>query len=48
MKTHTLGADQFVEFILTYERIETYNLDDANRGNTNLDIDMIVAVVIAI
>ena len=29
MKTHTLGAGQFVEFILTRERNETQN-DDVN------------------
>ena len=36
MKTHTLEAGQFVEFILTRERNETYN-DDVNCGNTNLN-----------
>ena len=50
MKTHTLGVGQFVEFILTGERNETYNEDDVNCGNTNfkMKIIMIVAVVIAI
>ena len=32
MKTHTLGADQFVEFILTRERVKIQN-DDVNCGN---------------
>ena len=48
MKNHTLGAGQFVEFILTHERNETWNDDDVNCGNTNLNEDMIVEVVIAI
>ena len=43
LKTLTLGAGQFVEFILTRERNETRN-DDVNCGNTNLCEDMIVAV----
>ena len=34
MRTHILGAGQFVEFILTRERNETQN-DDVNSGNTN-------------
>ena len=34
MKTHTLGADQFTEFILTREWSET-DEDDVNCGNTN-------------
>ena len=47
MKTHKLEAGQFVEFILTRERNETYN-DDVNCGNTNSNKAMIVAVVIAL
>ena len=47
MKTHTLGAGQFVDFILTHERSETQN-DDVNCGKTNLNEDMIVTVVTAI
>ena len=37
-KTHTctLGAGQFVEFILTREWNETWNEDDVNCKNTNL------------
>ena len=35
MKTYTLGAGQFVEFILTRERIKTKN-DDVNCGSTSL------------
>ena len=30
MKTHTLGASLFVEFILTHERNETQNENDVN------------------
>ena len=30
MKTHTLAAGQFVEFILTHEWNETWNEDDVN------------------
>lgn len=30
MKTHALGASQFVEFFLTHERNETLNEDDVN------------------
>ena len=48
MKTHLLGAGQFVELILTRERNNYYNEDGVNCGNTNLNEDMIVAVVIAI
>ena len=48
MKTrHTLGVGQFAEFIFTRERNETQN-DDVNFGNTNLNENMIVAVVVAI
>ena len=40
MKTYTLAAGQFVEFILTLpERSETRN-DDVNYGNTSLIEDM--------
>ena len=46
METHTLGAGQLFEFILTRGR--NYNEDGVNCGNTNLKKDMIVAVVIAI
>ena len=46
MKTHKLGPDQFIEFILTRERSETQS-DDVNWGNY-LNGDMTVAVVIAI
>ena len=47
MKTHTLGAGQFVEFILTREWNEAMKI----RWNAEIQIlneDMIVAVVIAI
>ena len=40
MKTHTLGADQFVEFILTRERIKIQN-DGVNYGNDLKYEDMI-------
>ena len=46
MKTRTLGAGQFVEFILTRERMN--HEEDVNCGNTNLYEGMIVTVVIAI
>ena len=46
-KTLQLGACQFVEFILSREK--EWNIeDDVNCENTNLNEDMIVAVVIAI
>ena len=47
MKTYTLRAGQFIVFIFTRERNETWN-DDVNCENTNLNEDMIVAVVIPI
>ena len=47
MKTHTLGAGQFVAFILTRGRNETQSEDDIDCGNTNLNEDMIVEVVTA-
>ena len=41
MKTHTLGAGQFIEFILTRERnAETQNEDDVNCGNTKSNISL--------
>ena len=39
MKTYTLVAGQFAEFILTRESSETQN-DDVNCGNTSLIEDM--------
>lgn len=39
MKTYTLGAGQFAEFILTHESSETQS-DDVNCGNTSLIEDM--------
>ena len=44
----TLGAGQFIEFILTRETNETENEDNVNCRNINLNEDMIVEVVIAI
>jgi len=39
MKTHTLGAGHFVEFILSHERnADTYIKDDVNCGNTKSNI----------
>ena len=40
MKTHKLEAGQFVEFILTRERNETYNEDDMNCGNTCVEVKL--------
>ena len=48
IKTHTLRAGQFVEFIFTDERNEIKHKDDVNCRNTNLNEDMIIAVVITI
>ena len=48
IKTHTLRAGQFVEFILTDERNEIKHKDDVSCRNTNLNEDMIIAVVITI
>ena len=39
MKTYTLVAGQFAEFILTRESSETQN-DDVNCGNTSLIEDV--------
>ena len=39
MKTYTLGAGQFAEFILTRESSETQR-DDVNYRNTSLIEDM--------
>ena len=47
IKPQTLGAGQFVDFMLTRETNETRN-DDVNCESTNLCEDMIVAVVLAI
>ena len=44
MKSYKLGADQFVGFVLTSKRNETWTEHDVNCGNTFL----IVAVVTAI
>ena len=35
MKTHVLGADQFIEFIFTHDRNEMYNEVNFNCGNTD-------------
>ena len=40
MKTHTLGAGQFVQFILTCKMNETWSDNDVDCGNTNLKGDM--------
>ena len=47
MKTHTLGAGQFVEFILTREWNEAMKMMELRKIQI-LNEDMIVAVVIAI
>ena len=44
IKTHQLGADQFVEFILTRKRNETQNEDDMNCENTNFNENTMVAL----
>ena len=41
MKTHTLGAGQFVEFILTRERNETQN-DDVNFQESKEHLTIII------
>ena len=50
MKTYTLGAGQFAELILTRERNNYYYYNEVgvNCRNTNLNEDVIIAVVIAI
>ena len=49
MNTHMLGADQFIEFIFTRDRNETWNEVDLNCGNTlRRNGDVIIEVVIAI
>ena len=42
--THTLGAGQFVTFIFTRGLNETWNEDDMNCGNTNLNEALYLSV----
>ena len=42
--THTLGTGQFVTFIFTRGRNETWNEDDTNCGNTNLNEALYLSV----
>ena len=39
MKSHILGAGQFVELILTHEKNDAWNGDDVNCGDKNLNED---------
>lgn len=48
VKTHTLGVGQFVQFILTCKMNEPKNDNNVDCGNTNLNEDTIIAVVIGI
>ena len=48
VKTHTLGVGQFVQFILTCKMNEPNYDNNVDCGNTNLNEDTIIAVVIGI